>query len=215
MHQTRIFDQPDQVHAQLQALGLKLDLVNRCLIKGFVGRTNCTAHDPLQTPGTDAWRYVTRGLRDELVPLGWRKADPKGLPVIINDKLETILTVTSGDRATGYAHLDPKQKNPKGPMTEGAVRVNAVQSELFPEIVPDEEIEAVLPPYAFWTLLINITGQEIRAEVSQLAKMAGGKATFWLNRIILPSFVPDPAEWREMDDDKGDDIEVLVQRKQA
>jgi hypothetical protein len=115
------------------------------------------------------------------------------------------------------AHLDPKQKNPKGAMTEAAVHVNAVQADLFPETVPVDKVSDDIPPYAFWILLIRIDDFEVTAELSLLGKMTGGKATFWLERIIVPSFRPNELVEmeREGGDDSGVDIDVPVERKSA
>lgn len=213
MH-TKIYKDYLDVRQRLLEMGLALDLLERVLLRGFVGRTNCTAHDPIQTPGTEAWRHVIRGLRDELVPHGWRKDDPRGLPLVINDSLEICITAASGDDATGHWHLTPAQRNAKGSVTEAAVRVNASQSELFPELI-EEELSAALPPYAFWILLINITDSVIFAELSLLAKMSGGRATFWLERIMLPTIKPDPEDWVEATEDEGEAIDVPVELKSA
>jgi hypothetical protein len=213
---TKIFEN-DGAEARLAELGMSQAIMERVLQKAFVGRANCTAHDPKQTPGTDAWRYAIRALSDELAILGWKRIDPKGLPVMVNDELGLCITVSSGDHATGLAHLKPKHKNPKGAMTEAAVRVNAAQYRLFPEEELVEEVSPDLPPYPFWTLLLRIDDFEVAAELSLSARIIGGKVNFWLERIILPSFKPNELLdiKQEGDDDGGIEIDVPIERKSA
>lgn len=212
-----IYDTPAAVMARLEELGVPLEALQRAVHAGYVARITCTENDPPQAPGTDAWRFTIRALRDDLCPRGWRKADPSNFSLTINDARKINIVVESGDALTRQKHGAPKTKSFKGLYVEAATLRNNLEGDLFPDAVSEDlrRVAAILE-YPTWILLIYITNNEHRAELSKPAAMEGEQITDWSERI----FIPDPEEpfgSRRLGEpdagDQGPDIDVPVRRK--
>jgi hypothetical protein len=212
IHQT-----PADAMRRLAELGIALEPLQRAISAGHVARITCTENDPPFIPGTEAWRYTVVTLRDELCPRGWRKADPGNYSLVINDARQINIVVASGDALTRRAHGNPRTKSLKGLYTEAATIRNRVEGDLFPDTLEaDVRRVAALLEYPTWILLIYITDEEFRAELSLPVDMQDDQIINWEERI----FIPDPSDTSggELivptgDDDQGPDIDVPVRRK--
>lgn len=210
-----IHDTPGAAMRRLAELGVSLEALQRAISAGHVARITCTENDPPFIPGTEAWRLAVVTLRDELCPRGWRKADPGNYSLVINDSRKINIVVASADAFTCRAHASPRTKSLKGLYTEAATIRNGLEGDLFPEtLAEDVRRIAALLEYPTWILLIYITDEEYRAELSLPADIEDHQITAWEERIFIPDssgssggevLVPTP--------DLGPDIDVPVRRK--
>jgi hypothetical protein len=190
--------------------------LQRAVLSGHVARITCTDNDPPQAPGTDAWRFTVRTLRDEVCPRGWRKTDPNNFSLTTNDARQINVVVESGDVLTRQKHGSPRTKSLKGLYIEAATIRNNLEGDLFPETVSEDlrRVASILE-YPTWIFLIYITDEEYRAELSLPVAMEGEQITDWSERI----FIPDPEEpfgsraGKPEAGDQGPDIDVPVRRK--
>jgi hypothetical protein len=189
-----VHEDPYDGRERLAELGLTVDDLHHAIRFGYLARLSCNANDPPAFVGIMFWGRTTRGLRERLAPLGWKKNDVKQSTVMNADETIAIL-VSTGDDATGIADGDPKSRFPKGPATKAAVTANG-QGELFPL----DQVTKRRP--TTWVLLQNVARCEdqivIRAELSRPSLMdEDGRIGGWFERIILP-----PNE----DDDNGNTV---------
>jgi hypothetical protein len=101
--------------------------------------------------------------------------------------------------------------------TEAATIRNRIEGDLFPETLSEElrRIAAVLE-YHTWVLLIYITDEGYRAELSLPANMEDGQIIDWDERIFIPDAGEGGGE-RVAEPDMGNngppDIDIPVRRK--
>jgi hypothetical protein len=213
---TIIHDTPAAAMRRLAELGVAVEAIQRAVVAGHVARITCTEDDPPFIPGTEAWRFTLVSLRGELCPRGWRKADPCNYSLVINDARQINIVVASGDAFVRHSHGSPRTKSLKGLCTEAATIRNRIEGDLFPETLSEElrRIAAVLE-YRTWVLLIYITDEEYRAELSLPADMEEGQITDWEERIFIPDAGGAEGERIAVPDagDTGPDIDIPVRRK--
>jgi hypothetical protein len=210
-----IYSNPFDARRRLAELGVSVEAVVKALEAGQLARRSCTPNDPPFIPGTEAWRFVVRTLRDELVPTGvWRKADPANFSLVINDTRKIIIVVASGDAVTRRTEGDPKTKHLKGLFTEAVITRNKYIDGLFPETLSEELRTAVaILQHPTWILLIYITDDEIRAELSYPDQIEDGQIISWKERIFIPDTPNDPGQIIKPIKDNEPDIDVPVRRK--
>jgi hypothetical protein len=104
----------------------------------------------------------------------------------------------------------------KGLYTEAATIRNRAEGDLFPEtLAEDVRRVATMLEYPTWVLLIHITDEEYRAELSLPIDMEDDQITTWEERI----FIPDSSDTSGGElivpaaGDYGPDIDVPVRRK--
>ena len=132
-----IHSNPFDARRRLAELGVSVEAIIKALEAGQLARISCTPHDPPFIPGTEAWRFVVRTLRDELVPTGvWRKADPANFSLIINDLRKISIVVASGDANTRQIGDDPKTKHLKGLFTEALITQINTSEVCFQKLSP-------------------------------------------------------------------------------
>lgn len=210
-----------EVKSRLAQLGLKAEIFIRAAQRGFVERAAASPYDPTTAPGTDAWRYTVRDLRQNLdIPDDdWRMDDPQNLPLAISDRRLLNITVSSGNKFTGIRGCpaaEPKSKNPKGAMVKEAVKRNVNQPDLFPEL----QSEAMrkfkeTAGYSTWVFLIHITDVAIRAELSLPKSLddTTNQIDGWEERIIITVPLPDDFDTTQIADDQGIDIAPIIKTK--
>jgi hypothetical protein len=210
-----VHEHPFDARRRLAELGISVDAIIKALSAGQLARLSCTDNDPPFIPGTEAWRFVVRTLREELVPTGiWRKADPNNFALIINDTRKINVVVASGDALTRCLSGDPKTRHLKGAFTEAVTIRNKHIDGLFPETISEEVRVAIsMLEYPTWILLIYITDDEIRAELSYPDEIEGGQIISWKERIFIPDTPDDPGAVINPVEDTDPDIDVPVRRK--
>jgi len=187
---------PDH-EAQLQRLGLAGADVRESVGAGNIARKiPAVGHCAMGAPGYFAWNGVLTRLSQLLRERGWKRRDPSSLPALLNESTKVVLTVSSGDRLTGYVgpRIRPSTKNPKGELTRELQRRNGdsaaeglfeAQRKTVDLFLKDTE------DFEFWVLLVHFDSKEkeIRYEVSRpLGSDARGYTNSWLPRIILPPY---------------------------
>ncbi len=212
---TILHQHPHDAKRRLAELGVSLEAVINAVFAGRTARLNCTDNDPPFIPGTEAWRFVVRTLREELLPLGWRKDDPSNFSLVINDSKLLNIVVASADAYTCVPHASPRTKSLKGMFTEAAVLKNNLETDLFPDtVVAELRRAATILSYPTWMLLIFIDDDNCRAELSLPSAFDERHVTAWAERIFIPEIGVDggvPVK-PHMDDV---DIDVPVKRKAA
>jgi hypothetical protein len=186
----RIYSGPSERPTRLTELGLNEIILLQSIQRGQAASASCTLNHPKFYPGLAAWAETVAALREQLIPLGWKRRDEGNLPLTINASENIAITVSTGDEATGQRDGSPCTKSGKGPRTADAVTANALQMKLFGEIrLQPEDLESVNGQMT-WILLFHrdARAQEIRAELSRPVKMdVDGHVDGWIERIVLGS----------------------------
>ncbi|MGX5723159.1 hypothetical protein [Shinella zoogloeoides] len=212
---TVVHQNPFDARRRLAELNISVEAVIRAVLAGHTARLNCTDNDPPFIPGTEAWRFVVRTLRDELLPLGWRKDDPSNYSLVINDSSQINIVVASSDTLTCSVYGSPRTKSLKGLFTEAAVLKNTLEEDMFPETVEAELRKAAsILSYPTWMLLIHIEDEVCKAELSLPSAYDDRNVTDWAERIFIP--LPGIDGGLPIEDPIEDtDIDVPVKRKAA
>jgi hypothetical protein len=206
---------PHDARRRLAELGVSIEALIKALQAGHVARLSCTDNDPPFIAGTEAWRFVVRTLRDELLSKNWRKADPANYSLVISDARKINIGVATGDSFTRDSRGTPTTKSPKGLYTEAAtIRNRYEEPDLFPETLPENlRRAATILEYQTWILLIFITDEELRAELSLPNEIEDDQIVSWYERIFIPDESDDPGASVRPIEDSGPDIDVPVRRK--
>lgn len=172
--------------SRLNEIGVPMEALQRALAGGHAGRIGATDNDPPFIPGTMAWSYTVRTLREELVPRGWRKSDPGNFSLVSNDKRRINVVVASGD-AMVRTISTPRTKSLKGIYTEAATVRNRIETDLFPDTLSDElrRVASILE-FPTYFLLCHITDEEYRGELSLPDAMEDNQVVSWKERIFIP-----------------------------
>jgi hypothetical protein len=203
---------PSAARRRLMEIGVPIEPIISSVRAGFDGRGLCTPNDPPFIPGTEAWRYVVRTLRERLLPLGWRKSDPGNYSIVSSDVREINIVVASADKFVKRTGGDPRTKSLKGLYTEAAIARNLVNLDLFPDTIPENvRVAAAALEYPTWILLIHITDDDYRAELSFPELIEDQMIVSWAERIFIPN---DGSPIIEDGSGQGDtDFDVPVRRR--
>jgi len=193
MAKTEVAVDPIDVHREVAALRLSLDVIHRALENGYVRRTFCTPNSPIATPGTESWRGTIEELRNQLIVIAgeWRRADVEGLPVVVNDAHKIVVAVMTGDDATGSLHRKVKPKNRKGTVVKMCTVENGGQADMF-GYVPERQAPRDFQGYDFWILLQRTADGVVYSELSRPTVYSdkSKKIVDWSKRIIIPPVLP-------------------------
>jgi hypothetical protein len=220
MRKSVVRERPIEVTDALSALGLNFEILRDAILAGETARDACTANDPSNAAGFDAWARTVRSLRERLIAWAWTRVDADGLPTIISPSGSIAIAVAAGDEGTGKAEASPKTKYPKGPATIAVVTRNRTQLEFWES--NEEQVTVPNPTPQTWFLLRSRMDDTVYAELSLPAAIGDdGRVEEWAERIVLapisldprggilapPS--PDPSGLG----DRGEAIEVPVRRR--
>ena len=205
---------PALVDAALQELGLNSEILRKAVEAGQFERDSCTLNDPPGTAGYEAWRWPVRILREELIPLGWKRLNRDNLPLVVEPDKRIAIAVASGTAATGCLEYVPTTKNPKGSVTHGYVVENQQKRLNF----GPEETQSQLPlpkvsQLLTYLLLIHPHGDgTVRSELSLPAKINElGRITKYRERLILPIIAGGDSPG---DEEFGDaELDIPVRRR--
>lgn len=182
----------DQIGDRLAELGLKAEILDFALRGADAEARAYTALDPPNMAGMARFARTVRLLREQLIPLGWTFDNPRNLARTVSPDARVAIITTLGDAATGVPHVPPSTRYEKGIATVEAVNRNFLQLALpidFEDFIEgDDDGETTT-----WVLLYNVTGTEIRAELSLPDSMVDGFIDTWLERIILPPVPLQPS----------------------
>jgi hypothetical protein len=198
--------------SRLHELDVTPDVLRDAVRWGMGYAFECTQYDPASLPGTLAWGRTVRGLRERLVPQGWKPDNERNYPTVIHQDQMHAIGTASGDAHTGRADRTPATRTEKGPATRKAI---AETQRSFWEVAKEFPRPRVGAGMQTWLLLyyFDELAQEIRAELSLPAEMDdNGYVRKWRERVILPS-IPVEREPMVMDDAPAEPIEVKVERR--
>jgi len=182
--------EPIEVKGRLEELGLKEELLNNSILKGLIARSESTLNHPPLYAGFITWANIVKGLREELIPLGWVRNDENMYSRIFNPTGTIAIAVATGDENTGNPHINSMTKSSKGNATNKAVTINAQLSLNFGfENIEIEDSEN--NKIKTWLLMFSINNNEVLSELS-LPISFNGKVNGWNERIILGSIPLDP-----------------------
>jgi hypothetical protein len=208
-----LYIKPHDVRHRLADLDLTVEIVQDVGRAARIAKTGCSPNHPPTFRGTAAWANAIKHLRDVLIPLGWRRDDPANFSMTINDKRRIYIVVATGDNLAGIEGPgDPRTKTAKGVWAEEALNLNR-QLDLFPEAIPEHiRMRPEAAGYVAWYLLIVVSAEQIRVELSRPLDMVGDKVAVWAERIILPTFDFGPGDVEADPTDFGPDFDPDVRR---
>lgn len=211
----KVFSHPEETRPRFRELGLSEDILRTVAEAAHLAYVSRTDNDPPFIPGTNAWAQAVRRLRECLIKEGWRKDDPGNYSLTISDKHRINIVVASGDNATGQkdSNQPPSTKSIKGIKTELAVRENKYHGDMFKHLLPENiQLAEKTARYQTWFLLIHVTDEFVRYELSLPSEIEQGHITEWRERIIMPEISGDPGEVGD-EHDEQEDIDVPIVRR--
>lgn len=178
---------PADASKAVEELGLSGEILREALLAGETGAGNTSRFHPVGAAGSIRWIDTVGQLRQQLCnEHGWKIADPKNSPRIVNPDKTMAVMVMAGDANTGNpGAVHPGTARKRGPATDDAV--NANQLALFD--FPHDSVPPVTADIPTWVLLYfrSDDPSEIRAELSFPTVMVNGEISWWRKRIVLES----------------------------
>lgn len=214
--------EPREVAAKLGAIGLTERLLRDVLEMAVAEADTCTEFDPPGNRGHVRWAVGVRALRIFLVPLGWtfNNHASGGLATVIHPSKRLQIAVLAGDANTGRPEAMPATKHPRGSAGIKAIDCNVAQGNLFafarvPLVTVPKAQEP--EPVATLFLLIHEAGDTVFAELSRPTAISdGGRATEFVDRIILAPMATAPEPERPKRFDEGEDrLDIAVTKRDA
>lgn len=208
---------PEDVHAQLAALGTRLDYLHPALYAGEAARRTATPNHPANTAGTRAYQEHVRVMREAHIRHeGWKRLLHDHLELVCNPQKTLAFGVMIGDSATGNPGLHATNLHRRGAATERAARTNSGQLEFFPAPTgPDEvrlDVEEALGLQVWFLVSYRVTVDgaiRIHSELSLPGKVEEGFVAKWQRRIPLPVLEMDGIE--PPDEDGPGEIDIPVE----
>lgn len=184
----RIFDEPISVSERLFELGIPQDALLAAIDYGYRQAAQCTENDAPTAAGWIAWDKIIRGLRDQLVPLGWTRDNERGYPRTVHPSGELAITAAGADEAIG-TDTDPVTRSAHGPATRDAVIANQMSFlDIYPDFGPINEAVTKARVRQTWFILHyqDKGSGVIKSELSLANDMTeGGYVGSWQERIFL------------------------------
>lgn len=216
------FPEPDDVRAQLEGVGTRLEFLHRVLRAGEAARRTAVPNDPTGTAGRRAYEAQVRALRElHIEHEGWARLVHGRLELVCRADRSVAMGVMVGNAATGQARLVPRNARRRGVATEQVTRANAgerashVQTALFvadagPEGVALSEEETFALKTWFLVSFRTKVGDAVRidCELSQPQRFEDGFVVEWGRRIPLPPLRMDGIE--PLNDDGPGEIDIAV-----
>ncbi|MFX4228426.1 MAG: hypothetical protein ACFHHU_11285 [Porticoccaceae bacterium] len=172
----KIVRNPLEVDSRLKALGLDVQTVRTIAQKAAAARNEATDIDPVTTPGTLAYIYGVRAIREELLPGGaWQIDRTENIEATYNPSTGKKIVYQNVDVACSAN--DPQPISGKG---EGAKRLVGTQSYLFPYMEKEEEAKANTE---VWFLCVSFHEEEFRVELSCPSSIEGKQFGEFAERI--------------------------------
>lgn len=218
MNNTKVWSDPIGRPSRLKQLGLTEAVLRLAVEEGQSAWANCTINHPPLHRGIVAWGEPIRSLRENLIPLGWKRYDAGNQPFVMNQAGNLAITVATGDENTGREDRNPCTKSSKGPYTESAITNNALAYTLFGDIRTAER--KTIDARVTWVLLFHRDEEtlEVRCEISLPSRMnEDGQVDEWLERVILGPIPFGGGSVRVSNEPppQTPDIEINIKRRRA
>ena len=184
---SKAFTKPLEVNNRLRDLGLELGHVRSVIEAMAAGRANSTKNDPSSAPGLLSWIMGVRRLREELLPLGWKREDLDQVPTVVNNDTKVRISVMNTDSGTGLIESSPKPRSKKGAATERAVSTNQLA---FSEILEESSntfraSDIQRSDIVHWYICVFCEGDLLRAELSCPTRFEEGNFSAFQERIFI------------------------------
>lgn len=198
---------------RLDSMGLDPDILLEVVRRGELARADATANDPITAPGSDAYRYRVRALRDLYGPVDWKRLWINGLELLAKADGRVAIMTKGGDVGVGIRSAFPQ---PKSEVGEGAAATLSATLPLFdPEWFQAQNVRR--PESEIWMLLVCGSAVVVRSELSLGSEIdERGRVARWFERIILPELDPNnlgPMRHRWSDEPDEGALDVPVIRK--
>jgi hypothetical protein len=198
----------------LAELGLEENWLLEAVSQGMAEWARCTNNHPKLYKGVTFWGETVKGLRDQLIPHGWKRSDEGNLPFTVNEAGDLAIAVATGDISTGTQSM-PSTKSAKGQKTRDAVNTN--QLRLFNDDAELPVAIAAIRNRRTWILLAHRDSEkrEVRCELSLPVGMADdGHINGWDRRIILDS-IPFDGDVVSIDNTTpgAPDIDIQIKKR--
>lgn len=200
-----------QVHQELRALGLTVDIVKTVARKAASAKAEALEIDPSSTPGTLAYIKGVRAIRMELMTLGWRLSRTGNVESTVNDQLGIQICFQNVDIACTERH--PQAISGKGAGSRKLIQDG--QAELFDREAP-EAMDAFGSVPTVWVICVSADGKKLNAEVSCPEAFEGNQFDGFSKRIwvVDEDLAPTPGMIDLPDDGSGSvEHEVRIAKK--
>lgn len=200
-----------RVQQELRALGLTSEIVRSIARMSAAAKAEALEIDPACTPGMLAYIKGVRGIRLELLPLGWRIGRPGNVEATVNDKLGIQICFQNVDVAC--TDQDPQAISGKGAGARKLVQQG--QTELFDRADPKAE-DAIGSVPTVWFVCVSTDSERLRAEVSCPEAFEGNQFEQFSKRIFVldEELNPSPTDKNQPDDGSGSmEHEVRITKK--
>ena len=191
--------------AQLQAMGLSMPLLQEIVASIVQVWRNASPLEPANYRGQKIFGEGQRIVRESLLSLGghWQTVKKGNDEQTVNTKVGYGLTVKKGNQWTGILSTVASQQSRIGKMTHEAVETNG-QLLLFPpeEMPSGQQLR--------WYLLVYVTADTVRAELSLPVSADENTFTRFAHRIIVPAAEHTPAVLPAVQDSPPIDIPVGI-----
>lgn len=173
-----------------QLLGISPGDLQAVAMQFFQSAASAGPLQPKGSDGTLAWIFGTESLRQQLLPKGWRPADPSNQPRVVSPDGKHAVTVACGDPNTGNPYADPLTRNKRGNRTTKSVYYNVRQADLFPVNQRARQVftDDALAEQTLWILLfhVDVENRTVHYELSRPINMGdNGKVDGWQPRFIM------------------------------
>lgn len=210
MQQCQIYREDYDVNARLAQLGLRKEQLERIVLKAVIARNEAVPIDPNYAPGTLAYIYGTRAIREEYLPKGWQMDKTKNIESTFNPKHGIRLVYQNVDRA---CELDALPRALSGKGSASAQMVESGQQYLFEWMEEEDRRQGVLPA---WFLCVAVDGDKVTAELSCPVGIEDSQFSGFGERI----FILQPGDWDTFDllhagsdEDEQQDFDVKITKK--
>ncbi len=200
------------VDVRLAALGpgLSQKVVREAVDRAVTQRNGVPVLAPAWYEGSTLNAETVANLMELLIPSGWRRGEERGFCTATSPDGGCRIAVATGDGRTGTNEFGkvPKTKNPKGAVTERAIRANT-HPTLFDDAAK-AGVELDFPPIITWFLLVAVVRQQVMIELSRpMGQDKLGRIDRWSERILLDP-ISATASTDMVGDEDGDEAEIDI-----
>lgn len=215
----QVVSDPFEVNREIESLALDPNHIKECLEYGYVERILCNENYARNSGGVFAWHHFNGKFRERtVIPNGpWRRADPDGVPIIVNDALKICVASFTGNSGVGNptSYRAGPRKEKKWFRKLAALETTWTR-DLFGER-PSESAEGFsdFANYTFWMLMTHTHDDIIKAELSEITVTIEQAEVIydWQTRIIMPPITPGELEDEEAPVDFDDDLDFNLTKK--
>lgn len=202
-------------------IGLPADVLLSVVERGILARNQVNSLMPITALGYWVWANMVSGMREHLIPFGWKRVLENGLEKVVSEERQIAIVCKSAVQGVGDLDSKLKTRGGSGPVVRQIADDNlSIQLSLFNDEPASHYQGKALNDYPMevWMLVyqVDTTNNEVRAE---LAKPVGYDTNEslddWEERYIIGtiSFDDLPDDFSFEGFEQTDEIEIEVERK--